>query len=117
LFKLRGENGNDKKNEKRLSDIVCFYYDLFMCLKNSHKYLKKDKFFVLVTASRIVHDIKLHTDIIISELANSIGFKLKNIHYRDIPNKRMPSQVSATNIKGEVTPTMTNESIIILKKI
>lgn len=117
LFKLRGENGGDKKSEKRLSDIVCFYYDLFMCLQNSHKYLKKDKFFVLVTASRIVHDIKLHTDIIISELANSIGFKLKNIHYRDIPNKRMPSQVSATNVKGEVTPTMTNESIIILKKI
>lgn len=117
LFKLRSTMSDDRKIDNRLSDIVCFYYDLFLCLENSHFYLKQGKFFVLVTASRIVHDVKLHTDIIISELANNIGFKLKNIHYRDIPNKRMPSKVSATNIKGEVTPTMTTESIIILEKI
>lgn len=71
----------------------------------------------MVTASRIVHDTKLHTDIIISEMGNVIGFKLKNIHYRDIPNKRMPNKVSAKNIVGVVSPTMTVESIIIMQKI
>lgn len=86
------------------------------CIKNGASYLKKDGFFVLVTASRIVHDTKLHTDIIIAELGRHYGLRLKNIYYRDIHNKRMPKKVSATNVIGEKTDTMTEESIIVLQK-
>lgn len=117
LFKLRFEKSNDIKIYKRLNDIISFYHDLFLCMKNSYYYLKKGKYMCMVTASRVVHDTKLHTDIIISEMGNYLGFKLKNIHYRDIPNKRMPSKISAKNITGIVSPTMTMESIIIMKKV
>lgn len=117
LFKLRFEKSNDVKIKKRLNDIISFYYDLFLCMKNSYHYLKNGKYMCMVTASRVVHNTKLHTDIIISEMGNYLGFKLKNIHYRDIPNKRMPSRVSAKNITGVVSPTMTMESIIVMKKI
>lgn len=117
LFSLRFYKNNDEKTIKRLNDIVSFYNDLLKCLKNSYLYLKNGKYLCMVTASRVVHDTKLHTDIIISEMGNAIGFKLKNIHYRDIPNKRMPNKVSAKNIAGVVSPTMTVESIIIMQKI
>ena len=121
LFNLRAHAELEPKARKRhlnrLKDVISFYDDLEKCIINASNYLRKDKYFVLVTASRIVHGIKLHTDSIIAELAHHSGFKLKNIYYRDIHNKRMPSRVSATNIKGQTSPTMTEESIIVLQKI
>jgi len=60
--------------------------------------------------------IKLHTDLIISELGELYNLKLSAIFYRNIESKRMPPKVSATNIVGEHAPTMTKESIIVLKK-
>lgn len=121
LFLSRSSLCDDKLEKKRhlnrLKDILSFYADLDLAIKNASVYLKKDKHFVLITASRVVHNTKLHTDQIISELSYAYGFKLKNIHYRDIHNKRMPSRVSATNVAGETAPTMTEESIIVLKKI
>lgn len=120
LFLGRIALSNDVKAQKRtrdrLKDIISFYEDLDKCIENGASYLKKDGFFVLVTASRIVHDTKLHTDIIIAELGRNYGLRLKNIYYRDIHNKRMPRKVSATNVVGEKTDTMTEESIIILQK-
>lgn len=101
----------------RLKDIVAFYQDLELCLKNGADYLKGDGYFVLVTSSRIVHDVKLHTDIIIAELGRAYQLRLKNIYYRDILNKRTPSKVNAKNILGSKTATMTEESIIVLQKI
>lgn len=115
--KLASTKKEAKKELQRLKDIISFYNDLNLALKNANFYLKKDKYFVLVTASRVVHNVKLHTDQIITELSRNYGFKLKNIHYRDIHNKRMPSKVSATNIVGQTAPTMTEESIIVLQKI
>lgn len=113
---LAQDKTQKKRSENRLKDILSFYSDLEICIKNGAEYLKKDGFFVLVTASRIVHDTKLHTDNIISEIGANHGLKLKNIYYRDIHNKRMPSKVSATNVIGETTSTMTEESIIVLQK-
>ena len=105
-----------KKIKDRLKDIISFYKDLDKCIGNGAYYLKENGFFVLVTASRIVHDTKLHTDIIISEIGRVYGLKLKNIYYRDIYNKRIPQKVSATNVIGEKTSTMTEESIVVLQK-
>ncbi|MFD1259262.1 DNA methyltransferase [Entomomonas asaccharolytica] len=120
LFNLRMQAATEKKESKkhrdRLKDIISFYDSLYNCMKNASLYLKDEKFFVLVTSSRVVHSVKLHTDLIIAEFGATLGFKLKNIYYRDIHNKRMPSKVSATNIKGETAPTMTEESIIVLQK-
>lgn len=114
---LTEEVKEQKRIRDRLKDIISFYEDLDKCIGNGAYYLKKDGFFVLVTASRIVHDTKLHTDIIIAEIGRSYGLRLKNIYYRDIHNKRMPRKVSATNVVGEKTDTMTEESIIVLQKL
>ena len=105
-----------KKLIARLNDVLSFYYDLDKCLENGAYYLKDNKHFVLVTGSRVVKMIKLHTDLIIAELAERFNLQLSAIFYRNIENKRMPSKVSATNVTGEKAPTMTRESIIVLKK-
>lgn len=115
MYKMTYEDIDQKKYVDRLRDILSFYYDLDLAIYNASIYLKKQKYFILVTGSRIVKNIKLHTDIIISELAQKYGFELKSIMYRNIESKRIPSKVSATNIKGELSSTMTKESIIILK--
>ena len=106
----------DKKNINRIKDIISFYYDLEKTIKQQSKYLKNKGIAVFVVASRTVKNVQLNTDLIISELAKVYGFKLEAIYYRIISNKRIPNKVSATNVKGELTPTMDKESIVILKK-
>lgn len=121
LYTLRINNSDNKDEKKklelRLLDILSFYKDLDETLKNGSVYLKTGKHFVLVTGSRVVKLVKLHTDLIIAELGEKHNLTLSAIFYRNIENKRMPSKVSATNITGETAPTMTRESIIVLRKI
>lgn len=117
LSKLENNQTEYKKLAKRFKEVISFYIDLDDTLKNAAFYLKMNKFFILVTGSRIVKEVKLHTDIIISELGVHHGFELTSIFYRNIINKRMPSKISASNIVGDKTDTMSKESIIVLKKI
>jgi len=106
-----------KKLIKRTKDVLSFYIDLEKTIIQGSKYLKQNKNFILITGSRIVKGIKLNTDLIVSELGENYGLLLDGILYRKtIPNKRMPYMVSATNVVGEKTPTMSKESIIILRK-
>jgi DNA adenine methylase len=107
---------DDKKNVKRIKDVISFYKDLDMAIANHAKYLKNDGYMIFIVASRTVKDLQLSTDMIIAELALHYNLILKNTFYRSIPNKRMPTVVSATNIKGELCPTMSRESIVVLKK-
>jgi site-specific DNA-methyltransferase (cytosine-N4-specific) len=120
LYNYRIDKSQDKvekkKLELRLMDVLAFYKDLDDTLRNGAYYLKENRHFILVTGSRVVKLVKLHTDLIIAELAEKYGLTLSAIFYRNIENKRMPSKVSATNIVGEKAPTMTRESIIVLKK-
>ena len=77
-----------------------------------------NKYFILVTGSRVVNNVKLNTDLIIAELGENHGLVLDGILYRKtIPKKRMPSKVSPSNISGETAPTMTKESIVLLRKL
>lgn len=115
LYKSTVNKDEAKKYIDRLRDILAFYNDLDLVIKNASRYLKNNKYCIFVTGSRIVKNVKLHTDIIISELASHYGFELKSIMYRDIDSKRIPSKVSASNIKGDTASTMTKESIVILK--
>ena len=111
------DNTTRKKLIGRAKDVLSFYKDLDKAIEVSAKYLKNGKYFILVTGSRVVKNVKLNTDIIISELSEHYGFVLDGILFRKtIPKKRMPSKVSPSNIVGETAPTMTKESIVILRK-
>lgn len=100
----------------RAKDVLSFYIDLFETLKNAYFYLKYDKYFVLVTGNRTVKNVFLRTDVIISELAHILGFKVEKVLFRNIINKRMPDKNCPTNVKGQYSNTMLQENIIFLRK-
>lgn len=105
------------KDYKRAEEVLSFYIDLFDSLLTAYEYLKKDKYFILVTGNRTVKGVFLRTDLIISELSEKINFKTEKILFRNIINKRMPAKNSPTNKKGELSNTMLKENIIFLRKI
>ena len=79
--------------------------------------LKPDKYFCLVIGNRLVKQVRIPTDLIISELAEKIGFACEDIFIRNIPEKRMPLKNSPTNVAGVLEETMVKESIVVLKKV
>ena len=78
--------------------------------------LKPKKYFCVVIGNRLVKQVRIPTDFIITELAQKIGFTCEDIFVRNIPGKRMPIKNSPTNIAGELEETMTRESIVVLRK-
>ena len=105
-----------KKDEKRGKEVLSFYMGLNDCLKQSYKILKSGGYFCIVIGNRQVKQVRIPTDFIITELAQTIGFTCEDVFVRNIPGKRMPIKNSPTNITGVLEETMTKESIVILRK-
>lgn len=104
------------RDEQRAREVVSFYRDLHRALERASRLLKKHRYFIVVIGNRTVKGINLKTDIIISELCETLGFTTHTILYRNIPNKRMPLENSPTNVPGAKGKTMHKESIVIMKK-
>ena len=106
-----------KVDKDRAKDVLSFNIGLEKCLRQAHKILKPNKYFCLVIGNRLVKQVRIPTDFIITELAENIGFTCEDIIVRNIPGKRMPIKNSPTNIVGELEETMIRESIVILRKL
>ncbi|MFH1713493.1 MAG: transcriptional repressor LexA [Candidatus Jacksonbacteria bacterium] len=106
-----------KKDEKRARDVLSFYIGLNGCLKMAYKILKPKKYFCIVIGNRLVKQVRIPTDFIMTELSQKIGFTCEDIFVRNISGKRMPKKNSPTNKIGELEETMNKESIVILRKI
>ncbi len=63
-----------------------------------------------------VKGITLPTDEITKDFFEAQGFSHVEIIIRNIPNKRMPSKNSPTNVTGKTDETMNNEFIVIMQK-
>lgn len=107
----------DSRDERRARDVLSFYVGLEKCLHQAYRILKKNKYFCIVIGNRLVKQVRIPTDFIITELSENVGFKVMDIFVRNIPNKRMPLKNSPTNVVGKLEKTMSKESIVILKKI
>jgi len=106
-----------ESDSKRAKEVLAFYIDLNKAMIQAYRILKKYKYFCVVIGNRTVKKIKLPTDFIVSELGENLGFQTVDIIVRNIPNKRMPSKNSPTNVAGELEETMQKESIVILQKL
>lgn len=104
-------------DSKRVNDVIAFYNDLYTTLTSATHYMKKGGYFILVTGNRTVKKVYLRTDIIITELAETLGYSTEKIYSRNILNKRMACKNSPTNEIGKTVNTMMTENIIILKKL
>lgn len=105
------------KDMKRAGDVFSFYYDLDLCLKKCAKKSKKDSYQFWVVGNRTVKGTCLKTNEILIELAEQYNLKHITTSNRKIRKKMIPPFNSPSNKKGEKVTTMTNEFIIVLKKI
>ena len=70
-----------------------------------------------MVGNRTVKGIQLPTDQFTAWAFNNAGFEHQSTYIREIPNKRMPSKNSPSNKKGIKSSTMSNEYIVICKKM
>lgn len=103
-----------KKDRKRAMDVLNFFIDLQKCFQEFNRIMKTKSTLCFVLGNRTVKGIQIPTDEIIREMGENIGWNYKKTIIRAIPNKRMPSKNSPSNIKGKKGTTMVNEYIVIL---
>lgn len=105
-----------EKDEKRAKEVIAFYYDYQKSIENVAKTVKKGGYACYVVGNRKVKGVTLPTDEITKFLFENQDFKHIETIIRDIPNKRMPSKNSPTNIVGKLDNTMNNEYIVVMRK-
>lgn len=106
-----------KEDEKRALDVANFYYDFTQCMNELCRVCKLDAKVCFVVGNRTVKRIPIPTDRILIEIAERCGFEYIDRFYRNIPNKRMPRKNSPSNVPGALGKTITQEHIVILKKV
>ena len=102
---------------KRKIEVQSFFIDYKNSINNVSKTLKKRGIACYVVGNRTVKGINIPTDLITKDFFEDNGFKHLETIIRNIPNKRMPSQNSPSNIPGQKSTTMKNEFIVICEKI
>lgn len=102
---------------KRSGDVYSFYKDLDSCLDKCSQKSKTNTYQFWVIGNRTVKGMYLETNKILVELAKEHNLHHVTTFTRNIHNKVMPSLNSPTNKKGKTTPTMTNEFIVVLRKL
>jgi DNA modification methylase len=102
-----------KQDIKRSIEVLNFFNEYFIILKNVLSNLDKSGRVCFVVGNRRVKGIEIPLDQITAELMEKCGVKIKKILVRDISNKVMPSVNSPTNKPGEKEKTMSFEYIVI----
>lgn len=105
-----------EKDRKRAGDVVSFYTDLEKSIDSVSKVIKRNGYACYVVGNRQVKGITLPTDKIIAAIFERREFKHIETIIRNIPEKRMPSRNSPTNIVGKLGTTINNEYIVALEK-
>ncbi|OUD14276.1 hypothetical protein [Thioflexithrix psekupsensis] len=103
-------------DEKRAKEVYSFYVDYSQSIAHVAKVIKKGGYACYVVGNRRVKEVILETDEITKSLFQAHGFEHKNTFIRNIPNKRMPSKNSPSNIIGKTASTMNNEYIVIMQR-
>lgn len=105
-----------QSSERRADEVLSFYIDFDRCLVEIARVVKPGGYICMVVGNRTVTGQKIPTDKIFIEMCSRHEMTHVKTFYRNIPNKRMPSRNSPSNVAGETSPTILKESIIIFKK-
>jgi site-specific DNA-methyltransferase (cytosine-N4-specific) len=105
-----------KTDEKRAKEVSSFYCDYQKSIENVAKTIKKGGYACYVVGNRKVKGEVLPTDEITKDFFENQGFTHIETIIRNIPNKRMPSKNSPTNVIGKKDETMNNEYIVIMRR-
>jgi hypothetical protein len=101
---------------KRALQVKQFYDDFADAFSEITRVVKPGAYGCFVVGNRTVKGVQLPTDAILIEIAAHLGWTHLTTHHRKIPNKRMPLLNSPSNRPGDISPTMTEEHIVVLQK-
>lgn len=104
-------------NRERYWEVIAFYHDYEESLKAVAPSVKIGGYIVYVVGNRRVRNVELPMDVITYKMFEKLGFEHIITHVRDILNKRMPSKASPSNAKGGEIPTMSQEYIVVMRKV
>lgn len=105
-----------KQDKERVRDVISFYEDYEKSINHVSTTLKRGAFACYVVGNRTVKGVNIPTDEITAQLFEENNFTHAETIVRNIPNKRMPSKNSPSNIVGETASTMKNEYIVVCQK-
>ena len=106
----------EKRDTKRMLDVLNFYTGLSSVLQCVTAGLKDGGFTAWVIGNRTVKRIQMPTHQIVKEMGEKNGLSHVETIPRNIPTKRMPWINAPENIPGEKGMTISTEHIVIMKK-
>lgn len=101
---------------KRYYEVVAFLNDYWFSIQNVAQTIRKGGIVCYVVGNRNVKGVQIPLDYFTAETFERFGLHHITTLVREIPNKRMPSKTSPTNVSGVKVNTMNNEYIVILEK-
>lgn len=104
------------QHPKRATQVKQFYDDFAECFPEMTRVAKPGCWACFVVGNRTVKNIRIPTDQILIEIASGFRWRYETTYHRRIPNKRMPLKNSPSNKPGELSATMTEEHIVVLRK-
>ena len=104
------------RDQNRAREVGAFYRDYRRSIANVAATVKPGGFACYVVGNRKVKGVTLATDDATRRYFAENGFRHEATFSRAIPNKRMPSKNSPSNIPGETDTTIKNEYIVVMQK-
>lgn len=101
---------------KRYTEVVAFLNDYYHSIQNIAPIIRKGGRVCFVVGNRTVKGVQIPLDFFTAEMFEKNGFEHEITIVREIPNKRMPSKNSPSNIAGRKSTTMSNEYIVIMTR-
>lgn len=105
-----------KEDKERVRDVISFYEDYEKSINHVSTTLKKGGYACYVVGNRTVKGVNIPTDEITAQFFEENNFTHIETIVRNIPNKRMPSKNSPSNVVGATASTMKNEFIVVCQK-
>ncbi len=105
-----------KIDAKRGQQVEAFYHDLSTSISTVSNYMADRSVVCYVVGNRRVKNIVLPTNEFVAHEWQRHGFIHSETFIRNIPNKRMPSVNSPTNMRGSKAKTMTKEYIVVCQR-
>jgi len=103
-------------DRKRGQQVAAFYVELSRSIDVLVALLARQAVVCYIVGNRRVKGVTLPTDAYIAHAFVLHGFRHVETLVRNIPNKRMPSRNSPSNVAGATDVTMTKEYIVICRR-
>ncbi len=102
---------------KRASEVASFFVDYRRSICNVTDVVNPGGYACYVVGNRTVKGYQIPTAESTAAFFEMNGFEHVDTFRRNIPNKRMPSMNSPTNVPGKLGKTMKSENIVICRKL